>query len=82
MNAIAQLLLDKLMPDLNTPANLSVAQAILLQHAKDTDAINDLIENSEKVIIDGKVNLSKESNMAPIHNRFSHSEVLTIRSTN
>ena len=36
------------MPDLSSPAELSLPQAILLEHAKDLDAISDLIANADK----------------------------------
>ena len=53
MNPIVQFLHDKLMPDLSEPASLSVPQAILLEHAKDIDAIGELLEKSNQAVFDG-----------------------------
>ena len=44
---------DKLDPDLSSPAKLSLTQAILLEHAKDMDAISGLIADSYSKTVTG-----------------------------
>lgn len=46
MRFLQEQIKDKLNPDLSAHANLSLTQAILVEHAKDMDAISDLIADS------------------------------------
>jgi hypothetical protein len=82
MNMIEQFYYDQLISDINEPEDLSVAQALLLEQAKDMDAISDLLETLENVTIEPVPSPSKAAITEPRHNRFTHSEILTSGSTN
>jgi hypothetical protein len=82
MNMIEQFYYDQLISDINEPEDLSVAQALLLEQAKDMDAISDLLETLENVTIEPVPSPSKAAITEPRHNRLTHSEVLTSGSTN
>jgi len=65
LNPINRFLQGKLIPDLSSPSCLSVTQAILLEHAKDVDAIGELIAQLDNKTITTSPELNGDTN--PIH---------------